>query len=222
LPPVCFPCFMPHFIFLVWVSIVLGNGLCLNRFIKFSSRQPGVAARNRHLHTDSKNDSTGHLRRQSNRAPACVLATSTTLAFDSSYSGFKVSRRFDSGSFLNTQVDLTLSLCPALNANNMETLQQFTLVSARSESDSFRLFFRHYYPQLFENADLCVPMLNTILSSVLPLSQVRGFLAGMQASRRSWRSASMQKRREYLDAGWNRGRLRCRDCNSPPGRSRYI
>jgi hypothetical protein len=49
-----------------------------------------------------------------------------------------------------------------------------------------------------------------------------GFLAGMQASRRSWRSASMQKRRELLDAGWNRRRQRCRDFNSPPGRSRYI
>jgi hypothetical protein len=67
LPQVCLPCFMLHFIFLVCVSIVLGNGLCLKRFVKFSPRQPGVAARHRHLHTDSKNDITGHLRRQYNR-----------------------------------------------------------------------------------------------------------------------------------------------------------
>jgi hypothetical protein len=159
------------------VSIVLGIGLCLKRFLKFSPRQPGVAARNRHLHTDSKNDSTGHLRRQSKRAPACVVATSTTLASDSSYPGFEVSRHFDGGSVLDTQVDVTSSLCPALNANNMETLQQFTLVLARSESDSFRLFFRQYYPPIYENADLRVPICNTILASVPPLSQVRGFLA---------------------------------------------
>jgi hypothetical protein len=96
------------------------------------------------------------------------LAKSTTLASDASYLGFEVSRHFDSGSILDTQAHVTLSLCPALNANNMETLQQFTLVSARSESDSFRLFSRHYYPQLYENADLRVPIRNTILASALP------------------------------------------------------
>jgi hypothetical protein len=109
----------------------------------------------------------------SNRASACVLATSKTLASDAFYLGFEVSRHFDSGSVLDTQAHVTLSLCPGLNANNMETLQQFTLDSARSESDSFRLFSRHYYPQINGNADLRVPTRNAILASVPSLSLMR-------------------------------------------------
>jgi hypothetical protein len=95
------------------------------------------------------------------------------LASDASYPGLEVSRHVDSGSVVDAQPHVPLTLCRALNANNMETLQQFTLVSAGSESDSFRLFFRHYHPPICENAALRVPTRNTILSSVSSLSQVR-------------------------------------------------
>jgi hypothetical protein len=100
---------MLHFIFSGMSEYRPGQWPLFKRFVEFSPRQPGVVARNRHLHTDSRNDSTGHLRRQSNRGPACVLAQLTTLASVAFYLGFEVSRHFDSGSVLDTQAQVTFS-----------------------------------------------------------------------------------------------------------------
>jgi hypothetical protein len=46
--------------------------------------------------------------------PTCAHATSTTLASDSSYPGFEVSRLFDSSSVLDTQAHVTLSFVQPL------------------------------------------------------------------------------------------------------------
>jgi hypothetical protein len=175
----------------------------------------------RHLCTDSKNDITVHLRRQSNqhRPAPMQRRRRSLLILPIPASKYRVS-------FI-VAASLTRKHTSLCHLSSHECKQYGNVATIHAGLGEIRIglfsFILSTCCPKFMRTQICVSLDVTQSLHRCRLSpRCGGFFAGMQASRRSRRSASMQKRRVELDAGWKRRRRRCRDCNSPPGRSRYI